>query len=66
MEDAMNITSTEDQQLTCCDCADDFIWSIGEQEWFAERGLTQRRRCKPCRAAKRLKRDGLPTRSSWP
>ena len=38
-------------RLTCCDCGDSFIFTAGEQRYFAKNGLHIPRRCKPCRAA---------------
>jgi hypothetical protein len=43
----------EDQTLECVDCAEKFVFSVGEQRFFAERGLRAPRRCRECRRAKR-------------
>jgi len=50
----------EDRTLTCRDCADDFIFSGGEQRFFAEKGLVNvPQRCPSCRAnAKRVRMGG--------
>jgi putative zinc ribbon protein len=48
--------SAEYEQRTCCDCGDTWMLSRGEREFFAGRGLSEPRRCKPCRAAKRAER----------
>jgi len=50
----------EDRTLTCRDCADDFIFSGGEQRFFAEKGLQNvPQRCPSCRAnAKRVRMGG--------
>ena len=43
-----------DQTLRCRECGVDFIWTEGEQEFFASRGLTNPpSRCPSCRAARR-------------
>jgi len=42
----------EDLEIECCTCHEVFVWSAGEQMFFAERGLQRPRRCKPCRAMK--------------
>jgi CxxC-x17-CxxC domain-containing protein len=43
-----------DQTLRCRDCGVDFIWTEGEQEFYASRGLTNPpSRCPSCRAARR-------------
>lgn len=50
----------EDRTLTCRDCADSFIFSGGEQRFFAEKGLQNvPQRCPSCRAnAKRVRMGG--------
>lgn len=47
-----------DQTLTCADCNDQFIFSEGDQQFFAERGFTTPRRCKKCREAAKAARGG--------
>lgn len=42
----------EHKTLACIACRAEFIWSAGEQAWYAERGLQQPRRCRACRAAR--------------
>ncbi|TME10557.1 MAG: zinc-binding protein [Chloroflexi bacterium] len=50
----------EDRTLTCRDCGDSFIFSGGEQRFFAEKGLQNvPQRCPMCRAnAKRVRMGG--------
>ncbi len=39
----------EDQVLNCKDCGDKFIWTVGEQQFFHDKGLQNvPKRCKPC------------------
>lgn len=38
-----------DRVLRCCQCGADFVWSLGEQKFFAKRGLNPPRRCLACR-----------------
>jgi len=40
--------------LTCADCGSDFIFSPGEQRFFARKGLDPPRRCPVCRAYRRV------------
>jgi hypothetical protein len=45
-----------DQELRCLDCGRTFLFTIGEQEFFASRRplpLLPPRRCKPCRQVRR-------------
>lgn len=43
-----------DQTLTCRDCGAPFVWTAGEQEFYASRGLMNPpSRCPECRAARK-------------
>jgi len=38
----------EDKTLVCKDCGKEFVWTAGEQEFYASRGFeNQPQRCKP-------------------
>ncbi len=51
--------SYQDRTLTCVDCNQDFIWTAGEQEFYAQRGLTNEpRRCPDCRRARKAQQGG--------
>jgi CxxC-x17-CxxC domain-containing protein len=52
----------ENRTLTCRDCGDTFLFSAGEQEFFASKGLQNApQRCPACRAAARKSRtEGGP------
>ena len=44
----------EDKTLVCKDCGQEFVFSAGEQEFYAERGFENApQRCKSCRAARK-------------
>jgi len=46
--------SFQDKTLTCRDCGQEFIWTAGEQEFYASRGLQNPpSRCPADRAARR-------------
>lgn len=42
-----------DKTLTCRACGKDFTFTVGEQEFFAKKGLSQPNRCKQCREENR-------------
>ncbi len=43
-----------DQTLRCRDCGRDFVFTVGEQEFYASRGLMNTpSRCPECRAARK-------------
>jgi DNA replicative helicase MCM subunit Mcm2 (Cdc46/Mcm family) len=49
----------EDKTLTCADCGREFQWTARDQEFFAEKGFQQPKRCRECRQEKkRGKGDG--------
>jgi len=49
----------QDKQLTCLACERTFIFSAGEQEFYAAKQLTNEpKRCPACRMAHRLQREG--------
>jgi CxxC-x17-CxxC domain-containing protein len=46
--------SYADKVLTCRDCGQSFVFTVGEQEFFASRGFTNDpSRCRDCRTARR-------------
>jgi CxxC-x17-CxxC domain-containing protein len=63
---------TADKTLVCRECGAEFIFTAGEQEFYAERGFVEPSRCPSCRAARRSGRqsgglsDGYGARSSAP
>ena len=43
-----------DKTLVCKDCGQEFVFTAGEQEFYAEKGFTNEpQRCKPCRDARK-------------
>lgn len=46
-----------DKTLTCADCGQSFTFTASEQDFYAERGFTEPRRCPSCRAAKKAQRN---------
>ncbi len=43
----------KDKNIVCIDCGMDFVWAIGEQEFFHDKGLKNPpKRCKDCKKAK--------------
>lgn len=55
--------SLADKTLTCRECGGSFIFSVGEQEFYAEKGLTNEpQRCPECRLQRRRQRSGQESR----
>lgn len=50
----------EDKTLVCKDCGKEFTFTVGEQEFYAEKGFTNEpQRCKECRDAKKAQRNNF-------
>jgi Probable zinc-ribbon domain len=46
-----------DRYLKCVECTAEFIFTVGEQEYFANHGLTNEpKRCPECRARRKQRR----------
>ena len=59
--------SFADRTLTCRECGMEFIFTAGEQAFFAEKGLlNEPQRCPTCRAARRRERSGGMVREMHP
>ncbi|HEY8344510.1 MAG TPA: zinc-ribbon domain containing protein [Bacillota bacterium] len=49
----------EDKTLVCKDCKQEFTFTAGEQEFYAEKGFeNEPSRCPSCRAARKNNRHG--------
>ena len=42
-----------DRFITCCDCGDEFLFEVGEQAYFASKGLADPKRCPTCRKVRK-------------
>lgn len=48
-----------DKNLTCRDCGQGFVFTVGEQEFFAEKGFTNEpSRCPACRGTRKSQDRG--------
>ena len=47
-----------DRSLTCRDCSQEFVFTLGEQEFYQQRGFSEPQRCPNCRQARKSQRDG--------
>src|SRR5512135_499063 len=46
-----------DKTLTCADCGQQFVFTASEQDFYAQRGFTEPRRCPTDRAARKAARQ---------
>ncbi len=55
----MDNSKFKDKILICVDCKEEFAFTIGAQEYFAERGFTEDpKRCRTCYAEYKKKQAG--------
>ena len=48
----------EDKTLVCKDCGAEFVFTVGEQEFYAEKGFNNEPvRCPECRKARKQNRN---------
>jgi hypothetical protein len=48
----------EDKKMTCRDCGRDFVFTVGEQEFYKSKGFeNEPQRCPDCRKAKKQSRN---------
>ena len=48
----------KDKTIVCKDCGKEFVFTVGEQEFYAEKGFQNEPvRCKECRVARKEKRN---------
>jgi CxxC-x17-CxxC domain-containing protein len=51
--------SFQEKTLRCCDCGNDFTFSVVDQEFFQSKGYTNEpKRCPECRQARKAERSG--------
>ena len=46
-----------DKNLTCSDCGQEFVFTASEQDFYAQSGFTEPRRCASCRASRKAARN---------
>merc|ERR1712129_634385 len=56
-----------DKTINCKDCSKDFVFDLGEQEFFKSKGfdLASKVRCKDCSRAKKERMNGGTSAGSW-
>lgn len=50
----MNYT---EKTITCKDCGTEFLFTVGEQEFFAEHQFVEPKRCRICRTKKKQEKE---------
>ncbi len=50
----------QDKTLVCKDCGTEFVFTAGEQQFYAEKGFTNEpQRCPACRKARKQQRSNF-------
>ena len=50
----------QDKTLVCKDCGAEFVFTVGEQQFYAEKGFTNKpQRCPNCRKARKQQRNNF-------
>lgn len=50
----------QDKTLVCKDCGTEFVFTVGEQQFYAEKGFTNEpQRCSDCRKARKQQRNNF-------
>lgn len=49
----------EDKKIICKDCGEEFIFTVGEQKFYKEKGFYEPVRCKECRKTRKPKGSGI-------
>jgi len=50
---------SQDKYLTCKDCGNEFVFTVAEQEFYAEKGfMNEPGRCPACRKLRKQQRNG--------
>ncbi|MEX2548481.1 MAG: zinc-ribbon domain containing protein [Chloroflexota bacterium] len=52
-----------DRTLTCADCGQEFVFTASEQQFYTDRGFSDPRRCRSCRAARKAQMGGSDSSS---
>jgi DNA replicative helicase MCM subunit Mcm2 (Cdc46/Mcm family) len=47
------MSEKQDITITCSDCQTEFLWTVGEQEFYAEHEFVEPKRCRECRKVRK-------------
>lgn len=55
-KECFSLFTYTDRNLTCSDCATEFVFTASEQQFYADRQFSEPRRCAACRAVRKASR----------
>lgn len=47
----------KDKPMICEDCGQEFVWTVGEQEFYADKGVEDPKYCMICRGKNKAKEE---------
>lgn len=54
----VNMSELKDKTIKCIDCGEEFIFTVRDQEFYAEKGFTNEpKRCKSCRDKRKQEKN---------
>jgi hypothetical protein len=66
MSQTINGKTYTDIDAVCQDCGKGYVFTAGEQAFFASKGFTPPKRCKPCRERNRTEKNRQREERSMP
>ena len=54
MKGNQSYNNLKDKKIICVDCSEPFLFTTGEQSYFLSKGLSEPKRCRKCRLARKL------------
>ena len=59
-KEVLYMEELQDKTLVCKDCGAEFVFTVGEQQFYAEKGFTNEpQRCPDCRKARKQQRNSF-------
>lgn len=56
----------QDKTLVCKDCGAEFVFTVGEQQFYVEKGFTNEpQRCPNCRKARKQQRNNYSNNNNY-
>jgi CxxC-x17-CxxC domain-containing protein len=60
------VQTVEDKNITCKDCGNPFVFSVRDQQFYAEKGFeNEPQRCRDCRNARKSQRSTVGAREMF-
>jgi DNA replicative helicase MCM subunit Mcm2 (Cdc46/Mcm family) len=58
MKRRINLMSEkQDKVIICSECQTEFLWTVGEQEFYENHNFVEPKRCRECRKARKINKQ---------